>query len=464
MQNSSETKDTFIQNFSLKAPIINILWDAAPLWGHLVLNAVIQTGLSYALIRSEDCKQGDIQAKILIVPGGSGRLKASKLGKKGIETVRKFVENGGTYIGFCGGAGLALTDENGGLGICPWGRNFYKNRMQHLVSGHIVSTLYDDELIPKNLAPSELACTQGIELPVWWPGKFQEPETEIARDSLQGPVRVLARYKDMGKDLHVADLPMQKLPASALEDWHTLYGVTLRPNLLDGQPAILTGTFGKGQYIISYSHLETPDSPVANEIFAHMLCTSLKNVDSYISDATSVAFDSKGKGLVKNILNTKPYLPTWINPYKESTSQSHWTILNEFYGKLEDLFRLGVDLHLLFFRTEWLYGWHNAVPGSQLNALRVALLRSLLLPSNARREKYMLEHGMHFAENMLLFITSAESWLLARRLSETLGEAGMIPLPILNAQKQELFGKHMAGGGLYGILLEWLDEFLFLES
>jgi len=450
MQEESMTKA-----LSAEAPIISILWDAAPLWGHLVLNSVIQTGLSYALIRSKDCIKNGIQSKILIVPGGSGRLKASKLGAQGILAIRNFIENGGAYIGFCGGAGLALSDGDSGLGICPWSRNLHRDRIQHLVSGHIISSLNQDVLIPERI--NHAPCTEAA-LPVWWPGRFQEPTSDIILDELQSAVRVLARYKEMGNDLHVADLPIQKLPPSALEDCQNLYGINLRPHLLDGQPAIITGSFGSGQYILSYSHLETPDSPAANALFAHMLRTCLKGLDSHFSSATSTGFEARGNGLVKNILNVEAYSPTWLNPDYKTT----WPILRELYGELEGLFKLGVDLHLLFPRTEWLYGWHSSVPGSHLNALRVALLRSLLLPPSEEREHYLMTEGVHFAQNMLIFVNGAKSWLLARRLSETMVEADIIPRPILHAQREELFGLHMAGGGLCGSLIDWLDEFLFL--
>ena len=487
-----------------KTPIISILWDASPLWGHLVLNAVIQTGLSYSVIRSEDCIRNGIKSKILIVPGGSGRIKASKLGEEGIYAIQEFTKKGGIYIGFCGGAGLALKD---GLNICPWGRSFYKDRMQHLVSGHILSSIIQDRLIPnsfdddfcpnktihsndnntcnsnihstdtnshnddanaKNIINAENNTSANnnrnslyteVPLPVWWPGKFEEPKKEINLNEHQSAVRVLARYKAMGNDLHVADIPIQKLPSSALEDWYNLYGIVLRPSLLDGQPAVINGNYGKGEYILSYCHLETPDSPFANAIFAHILRTCLENHDPNFSDETSQAFEINNTGLAKNILNTEKYCPTWI----DSEIQNTWAILQELYDGLEELFKLGVDLHLLFPRTPWLYGWHTSVPGSHLNALRVALLRSLLLPTNKRREHYMMTKGVSFAENMIVFVSGAKSWLLAKRLSETITETDVIPTHILHAQKQELFGLHMSGGGLCGLLIDWLDEFLFLQ-
>lgn len=536
--------------------LIHILWDASPLWGHLVLNAIIQTGLPYSLVRAQDLHATTnkdcsvLSGKILIVPGGFGRVKSQVLGEKGKNAIRDFVAQGGVYIGFCGGAGLGLTDikiftddkmpadnkifadkkiqkggkrENVGLGLCPWGRGLYANRLQHLVSGHISSTLGKDVLIPNQTE---------VSLPVWWPGRMQEPDTSTLQNQehhktketrtnsnteityTQGEVRVLARYKDIGDDLYVADLPLKRLPPTAFEDWKNLYGVHLRPNLLDNEPAIIAGDFGQGQYVLSYSHLETPNSPSANELFAHILRVCLKDFAKDFSQKPTELHNELAHKLPKNspknlsknlsgtlpvthnnIFNT-PYTPLWLNtaehakntfenrPEKNKSekilnvssllqtnkniplSSIHTKpILFELFTKLEELFQLGVDLRLLFPRTEWLYGWHTSVPGSQLNALRVALLQSVYIEPGPAITKYFQETGLSFCEKMLIFINGAKTWLLARKLSEVSEKENnnqtTVSPSILKEQRKELFGLHMAGGGLCGELIDWLNELLF---
>lgn len=431
--------------------MIAVLWDASPLWGHLVLNAVIQTGLPYEVITAEECRNDILRRKnfkILIVPGGSGRQKANLLGETGMEAIRAFAAEGGTYIGFCGGAGLALED---GLALCPWGRNFYSGRTEHRISGHIRCEMYADPLIPQGMEKADL--------PVWWPGRFQEPTAEeIALCPEKGKVRILARYREMGSDLYSHDLPMSTLPPDTLEDWENLYGIKLKPTLLDSQPAVIAGDFGSGRYILSYSHLETPDSPDANAILAHMLRTVLHGEDTGSLQAASAAFEAKGYGLCKNILNTEQFRPTWIN----TDFQTSWPILRELNGQLQKVFELGTDLHLLFRRTDWLYGWNTSVHGSQLNALRLALTRSLVLPPNEARERFLLTKGVQFAENMLHFIHGTQNWLLARRLCDSLAESEGISPEIIESQRRELFGMLMYGGGRCGELLAWLDTFLLL--
>lgn len=431
--------------------MIAILWDASPLWGHLVLNTVIQTGLPYEIVTAEECRNDILRKKdfsVLIVPGGSGRQKANLLGETGRENIRAFVAEGGNYLGFCGGAGLALED---GLALCPWGRDFYNGRTEHRISGHIYCDVFADEFIPQGM---EKAC-----LPVWWPGRFQEPaEEEIALCPEKGKVRILARYREIGPDLYTHDLPINSLPPDTLEDWENVYGIRLRPKLLDGQPAVIAGTFGKGSYVLSYSHLETPNSPDASAILAHILRTVLKNKDTSLLTATGTAFDAKGFGLCKNILNTEKFAPVWIN----TDFQKSWPILRELNGQLQEIFKLAEDLQLLFKRTDWLYGWNTSVHGSQLNALRLALGRALVLPPSDRREDFLLTKGVHFAENMLHFIHGTKNWLLARRLCDSLTESEAIAPEIIESQRRELFGMLMYGGGRCGELIAWLDAFLLL--
>lgn len=436
--------------------MIAILWDASPLWGHLLLNAIIQTGLPYEVITAKECQDDILRKKnfkVLIVPGGSGKQKANLLTLKGLDAVRSFVAEGGAYMGFCGGAGLALEapKKEDCLALCPWGRDFYNGRTEHRISGHIYCDLCDDPLIPKGMHKASL--------PVWWPGRFQEPSDEEKRQNPEkAKVRVLARYRAMGEDFYSHDLPISTLPQNALDDWEHVYGIRLKPKLLEGQPAIIAGRYHKGQYILSYSHLETADSKDANSIFAHMLRSLLVGCDVSQLTAKSCAFEVHGEGLCKNIFNTDNFAPVWIN----TDFQTTWPLLRELGGQMQKVFRLGEDLHLLFKRTDWLYGWNTSVHGSQLNALRIALARSLVLPGNDKREEFVVTQGLHFAENMLLFIHGTESWLLARRLCDSLAENEGISPEIMESQRQELFGALMYGGGRCGELIAWLDEFLLL--
>ncbi|MFQ8890615.1 MAG: BPL-N domain-containing protein [Bilophila wadsworthia] len=91
---------------------IAIFWDASQLWGLLVWRAAEAFGLPYRLVKAKEIAQGALSDKtsLLIVPGGTARHKSAALGEKGREAVRAWVRGGGRYVGFCGGAGLGLSD------------------------------------------------------------------------------------------------------------------------------------------------------------------------------------------------------------------------------------------------------------------------------------------------------------------------------------------------------------------
>jgi len=62
-------------------------------------------------VRPEDVQEGKLKSyDVLIMPGGSGSKQAEKLGAVGRENVRRFVRNGGGYVGICAGAYLATTN------------------------------------------------------------------------------------------------------------------------------------------------------------------------------------------------------------------------------------------------------------------------------------------------------------------------------------------------------------------
>ena len=84
-------------------------------------------GLACDLIRSEDVRKGKLSDySLLFVPGGWASNKIKALGNDGIEEIKRFVHEGGAYLGFCGGAGLATMD---GIGLVPVKRRPTKDRV-----------------------------------------------------------------------------------------------------------------------------------------------------------------------------------------------------------------------------------------------------------------------------------------------------------------------------------------------
>lgn len=403
--------------------MIAILWDASHIWGYLLLHAVRSTGIPFRVLKGLDIAQTGLSGKMLIVPGGSARRKADALGPAGAEAIRRFVRQGGRYLGFCGGAGLALAD---GLGLCPWSRDGMQDRLQHLVSGHLCCSLAaDSDLVPPDLAGHDAL------LPVWWPGRFNEPEEP-------GPVKVLARYRAPGPDLYVADMPFSSMPADILAEWDAMYGVRLRPSLLDGRPCAVTGTYGLGEWLLSYSHLETPTGAFAGSEhagvwFLHVLrrwCgapADLKKIPALDVHALPVLWEDRA------LLAAR--------------------------ASLDALLSLACELGLLFPRNSWLLGWRSGVPGAQFNSLNAALATALSLPPDDRRLRLWSERRQEFEKAFTLFSQGARSWLLARRLADTLADSapGMLPRELLVDQRRALFGSPMFGGGISEQLLDMLE-------
>ena len=404
--------------------MINILWDASHIWGYLLLHAVRSAGIPFRVLKGLDIAHSGLTGKMLLVPGGSARRKAEGLGTQGIEAIRRFVTEGGHYMGFCGGAGLALS---GGLGLCPWQRDGMPDRLQHLVSGHLVC-----ELASGNpLIPAELSGKPAL-LPVWWPGRFNEPEGEHG-------VEVLARYRAAGPDLYVADMPYSSMPADILSEWNAMYGVKLRPSILDGKPCVVTGPLGRGSWLLSYSHLETPGegtpgSEQASRWFLHVL-------RQWSGDSPTL------EALPSLVPSAQPIL--WEDADLISAAL-----------RLEALLELAQELGLLFSRNSWLLGWRSGVPGAQFNSLRAALCTTLIFTPDDRRIRRWETRREDFMKSFELFEQGARSWLLARRLSDTLADSNpaMLPRELLVDQRKTLFGSPMFGGGLSEHLLDILEE------
>lgn len=477
---------------------IYILWDESHIWGLLVWRAIEAMQLPYRIVRGQEIAHGLLSGKtpesrpaLLIVPGGNARQKSEALGVEGIRAIREYVREGGSYLGFCGGAGLGLSSADG-LCLCPWGRAKFTDRMQHFVSGHIHATLHaspqaaqqetasvsasvsglqrtpdllpdqetsgqkpeqtseqmsgqtpgqpapgmesdtqsGSDLIPPDLGPSPL-------VPIWWPARFA-PETGT-------DVQVLASYADPGEDFWVADLPLGTLPPGTFNAWEDLYDIKLRPTFLTGQPCVLSGTMGSGRYVLSYTHLETPDSPDANRWLAHIISVLSKN-----------AFCPQGL--------TPP--TRTVPPWTPSLAPMVWTdpALAEARAIFEDIVTIGKNHCLFFQRNAWLIGWRAGIPGANLNNLYCAICSVVSTPPTGAALDYWNSVSDAFLTKLRLFHEGVRGYLLAERLAMTLSKTfpETVSQQSLKNQRAALFGPPMASGGLYLELLDIIDTVMYL--
>jgi len=429
-----------------------VLWDESHLWGVLVLRALRALGIPHGILRAHDIAEGALAGKpaLLIVPGGWARGRALRLGPAGLDAIRAFVAAGGNYLGFCGGAGLALTSPRPGesLNLCPWGRMGFAGRLQHFLSGHVRLDLDPAQPLcpPGSPLPASPGTPDnvGILAPVWWPAQFAPTKNE--RDE----VRVLARYAGLGADFWVADLNLALLPEETLADWENLYGMQIRPDFLRGRPAVIAGNYGQGRYVLSYPHLETPDSAQANAWFAHLL-RELTGEDCPAPSPSASLIPPWHVG--QPPASGEPRWPQWNDPALLSAKAA-----------LEKAISVGESHLLLFWRNPWLLGWRRGLPGPGINSVYALVCEALSAPPTEAALAYWQEHGAEFARLSQLFCSGLSGLLLAERLDMTVratpseNGADQAFAMSLRETRRALFGTPPAIGGLCGELLGMLEE------
>ena len=453
--------------------MVHVLWDASDLWGPLAVWGLSGLGAPFTLVRAVDIAEGVLQKEnpsLLFVPGGFSRHKFAALGEAGQKAIRSFVHEGGAYIGFCGGAGLALSGE-AALSLCPWKRAGYENRIQHYMSGHIYvktnpngewrhpekrtskealasreetqfcrKAKLDGVSRPKGEGqdgPSqqtELCLAPRVLFPIWWPGRFEPQDDDT--------VTVLAEYDTPGPDFWLADLPVSSLPPSVFADWEEKYGFSPSPSFLQGEPCVITGNYGKGRYILAYSHLETPESPAANAYLAKLL------------------YELTGEPLSHTLV------PAW-NLCKTATSWND-PALAAMWGGVQSLFDAGKAAGMFFSRSPWLVGWRMGLPGAVCNTVRAQLFSIMANTPSDMALAFWREKKNFLQPAFTAFIERARSYLLAERLAMTLAKdlpETLVPEKLM-AERTAVFGASgMAAhaGGLLGAILPELDELAYLQ-
>jgi len=412
---------------------IHIYWDESHFWGLLAARALEAWGIPHRLVRGFEIADGVLAGKsgetprLLIVPGGRAKGKADRLDLRGMDAICEFVHGGGAYLGFCGGAGLALTGPYG-LGLSPWTRKGYANRLHHFLSGHVhVSLNADTPLVPRDMVASD--ADPGPMLPVWWPGRF---------DPVDDSVTVLARYGKPGPDFWVADLNLATLPRGTMSDWENLYGIHLDPGFMEGTPCVTANDFGAGRVILSYAHLETPASPQANRWLAHLLDQVLGSGPNPGTTPGPVpAWDVAALPVV------------WDDPVLLAARRA-----------MERVIATGTSHFLLFWRTPWLLGWRRGLPGAGINALYSLVCEAMAREPGNRAMAFWRDRSPGFRILMDLLTRGLSGYLLAERLSMTMFHSAPDAVSVqgLREQRRALFGLPPEPGGIYADLAAALEE------
>lgn len=241
---------------SAPCPAACLLWERGGLWAWWSWLALAEQGLAPEPVSAGQVAAGGLSgARLLLVPGGWPWLKYQALGERGRRAIRRFVEQGGIYLGLCGGAGLALSVE-GGLGLLPLGRTSGPARLPSL-SGPVFCRPGD--------ASEGHPLWRGLDCPerffVWFPGQFAEVPPEV---------EVVATFQGPAPGLCSADLEVDQVAQDGWDDLERSYGLRLDPAGLEGLPAVIQGGMGRGRVLLSYLHFDTPGDAAGRRALANL--------------------------------------------------------------------------------------------------------------------------------------------------------------------------------------------------
>lgn len=90
---------------------------------------------------------GQPRYKMLFVNGGESTAHGKSLGEEGLESMRAFVRNGGSYVGTCAGAFLAAKGYDD-ISDCPYYLSIWPGVVQHTKLNKSVTGLYIEDASP----------------------------------------------------------------------------------------------------------------------------------------------------------------------------------------------------------------------------------------------------------------------------------------------------------------------------
>ena len=328
---------------------VALLWDESFIWGVVTRRALDEAGLPFRLVRASDVREGRLSGyRALLVPGGWASNKIKALGESGKTRIRQFVADGGTYIGLCGGAGLATRQ---GLSLVDVERVSTDRRVPSF-NGRIRIALIDSPL------------WEGVTDPVfyaWWPSQFR-----VGKE-----ISILARYEEALSDAFSSDLNVGDVQAAqGWENLESYYGINLDPARMRGEPAVLSGRFGQGRVLLSLLHFDMPGD--RNGL------TVLRNLWRLWEEEDSPEGRERGKALAETLLSSfaaiRPSLQSLIRDIQEA---------------VDGLIDFGIRNFLWFWRNSFMLQWKRGVRGLEYCTLKVLadeIAKTITLGLKADRE------------------------------------------------------------------------------
>ncbi len=424
------------------------LWDESLLWGIMAYKALKANNLAFELISSDDIRNGRLnQYSMLFVPAGWASNKLKTLGDEGEGEIKRFVSEGGSYLGFCGGAGLATLE---GIGLLHVKRKPTKERIPSF-SGRIHLTT-DDHPIWDGITTNVFH--------VWWPSQF------LIKDK---SIKILATYGKALPDSFSSDLNVGDVEANG--SWSELeetYQINLDPGRFMNEPAVIEGISGKGKVILSLIHFDTPDDGNGEVV--------LSNLWKYLTPEAESG------------ISTLPTLPLPLVekkkacPERSRRGEGVILVLNGLISELEttvsDLITLGERNFLWFWRNPMLLQWRRGVRGLEYCTLYIMIkqieemihrqleingqkysIESQLSKANCR--PYFLNTELNSIRELLVpFVKKAKKLLILERLSLNNGYITYKRCDNSEIQKirEELFSTSKSHGGMFKKLINEVSK------
>lgn len=399
-----------------------LLWDESFLWGVMALKALQRAGLAFDLIRTDEIAQGHLDRySLLFVPGGWSSNKMKVLGERGVEAVRRFVHEGGNYLGFCGGAGLATLD---GIGLLKIRRKPTRNRIPSF-SGRI------------NIKTSDHPAFNDIKTPVfhaWWPPQFTIEDNST---------NIIASYKAPMPDAFSADLNIGDVEGrGGWADLESLYQINLDPIRLLDDPAVVEGSYGRGKVLLSLVHFDTLDDKDGSQV--------LRNIWQYLGGQTELPSSSLEQERSSTDLGSNSSVPA----------------ISELESTVSGIIDLGIRNFLWFWRNSMLLQWRRGVRGLEYCTLSVmvreiaARLGSRQAPENAAIECDL----KNINRQLVYFSERAKRLLVLERLAMQSGHITYerCDNPEIQKIREELFSSSKSYGGLFKEIIDRLDALLYM--
>jgi hypothetical protein len=369
---------------------------------------------------------------MFFVPGGWASNKSIALGESGIDAIRNFVLNGGSYLGFCGGAGLA-TNATGGIGLLNVKRKPTKERVPSF-SGRIELNIEPHPIWSSSTRDQLQRMTNDEQrttiFNAWWPSQFAMEDRNV---------NILATFGSALPDSFSSDLNVGDVEANG--NWEELekkYQINLDPKRLLNEPAVIEGSYGKGRVVLSLIHFDTPDDLSGQQV--------LTNIWEYLAECKAQ----------KKVLVTR-------GPGSKLQNSG----IKELFEYCSELVSLGKRNFLWFWRNSMLLQWRRGIRGLEYNTLYIMIkeLREIL---EDRRLKQVAQASDNIPgeikATLINFTEKAKRLLILER--HELQKGNFITYekcgnPEIKRIRTELFSESKSHGGLFKELIDSIDSFLF---